>query len=236
MSYVFFLFGDNVLVLLYILVLMDFVFQVCLLFDLLYDGFFMLFLFKNGWELDSVSEFSMWIQEFLLDFECGVKKLNIVVEDVYGVKFVFCVVIDEMVLLLQFKICVDWECWLLQFVLFGEQFVGEKFFQYFEEGCVQGVVWLQLFEVFYMCLLFGFQGKYLFEGLEKFVYLIVWLGDEIVYMKGKCVLFVLYWLLLDQIVYWLKCEVLVWVIGIVFVLVVLFGYFGFNMYLKDKML
>jgi type VI secretion system protein ImpK len=51
----------------------DAAFQARSLLDLLYDGFFMLFLLKNGRAPDSASEFSTKIQEFLSDFERGAK-------------------------------------------------------------------------------------------------------------------------------------------------------------------
>ncbi|WP_175886571.1 type IVB secretion system protein IcmH/DotU [Burkholderia sp. BCC0044] len=236
MSYAPSLFGDNVPPPLHSPASTDSAFQARSLLDLLYDGFFMLFLLKNGREPDSASEFSTRIQEFLSDFERGAKKLNIAAEDVYGAKFAFCAAIDEMVLSSQFKIRTDWERRPLQLVLFGEQLAGEKFFQYLEEGRAQGAARLQSLEVFHMCLLLGFQGKYLLEGPEKLAYLTARLGDEIAHMKGKRAAFAPHWPLPDQIAHRLKREVPVWAIGTVFALVALLGYLGLNTYLKDKTL
>jgi type VI secretion system protein ImpK len=36
-----------------------------------------------------------------------------------------------------------------------------------------------------MCLLLGFQGRYMLEGTEKLNYLTSRLGDEIAHLKGK---------------------------------------------------
>jgi type VI secretion system protein ImpK len=160
-------------------------YQVRSLLDLLYDGFFMLFLLKNGREPADAHEFSQRIQQFLGDFERGAKKLNASAEDVYASKFAFCAAIDESVLSSTFKIRTEWERRPLQLVLFGEQLAGEKFFQYLEECRAQGAARLQSLEVFHMCLLLGFQGKYLLEGPEKLAYLTARIGDEIAHMKGK---------------------------------------------------
>jgi type VI secretion system protein ImpK len=86
-----------------------------------------------------------------------------------------------------------------------------------------------------MCLLLGFQGKYLLEGPEKLAYLTARLGDEIAHMKGKRAAFAPHWPLPDQIAP-AEARVPVWAIGAVFALVALLGYLGLNTYLKDKTL
>jgi type VI secretion system protein ImpK len=214
----------------------DSAFQARSLLDLLYDGFFMLFLLKNGREPDSAQAFSTRIQEFLGEFERGAKRLNIAAEDVYAAKFAFCAAVDELVLSSQFRIRADWERRPLQLVLFGEQLAGEKFFQSLEECRAQGAARLQSLEVFHMCLLLGFRGKYLLEGPEKLAYLTARLGDEIAHMKGKRAPFAPHWPLPDQIAHRLKREVPVWAIGAVFGLVALLAYLGLGSYLKNHTL
>lgn len=154
-------------------------YQVRSLLDLLYDGFFMLFLLKNGHEPGDAKEFSQRIQDFLADFERGAKKLNASADDVYASKFAFCAAVDESVLSSSFRIRTEWERRPLQLVLFGEQLAGEKFFHYLEACRAQGAARLQSLEVFHMCLLLGFQGKYLLEGPEKLAYLTARIGDEL---------------------------------------------------------
>lgn len=211
-------------------------YQVRSLLDLLYDGFFMLFLLKNGREPGDAQEFSQRIQQFLGDFERGAKKLNASAEDVYASKFAFCAAIDESVLSSTFGIRTEWERRPLQLVLFGEQLAGEKFFQYLEECRAQGAARLQSLEVFHMCLLLGFQGKYLLEGPEKLAYLTARIGDEIAHMKGKRAQFAPHWPLPDQVAHRLKREVPLWSIGAVFALVGLLAYLGLNTYLRDQTL
>lgn len=208
-------------------------FQARSLRDLLYDGFFMLFLLKQGREPDDASEFGARVQAFLTDFERGAKKLNASADDVYTSKFAFCAAIDEAVLSSSFKIRAEWERRPLQLVLFGEQLAGEKFFESLEACRAQGAARLQSLEVFHMCLLLGFQGKYLLEGPEKLAYLTGRLGDEIAQMKGKRAPFAPHWPLPDQIAHRLKHELPLWTIGAVFALVGLVAYFGLNTYLRN---
>ncbi|MGF6574161.1 type VI secretion system protein ImpK [Paraburkholderia fungorum] len=211
-------------------------YQVRSLLDLLYDGFFMLFLLKNGREPGSADEFRQRVQQFLQDFERGAKKLNASADDTYAAKFAFCAAVDESVLSSQFAIRAEWERRPLQLVLFGEQLAGEKFYQLLEEGRALGAVRLQSLEVFHMCLLLGFQGKYLLEGPEKLAYLTARLGDEIAHMKGKRAGFAPHWPLPDQVAHRLKREVPLWSIGAVFLLVALLGYLGLNTWLRDSTL
>ncbi|MFM0172873.1 type IVB secretion system protein IcmH/DotU [Paraburkholderia sediminicola] len=211
-------------------------YQVRSLLDLLYDGFFMLFLLKNGREPGDAQEFSQRIQQFLGDFERGAKKLNASAEDVYASKFAFCAAIDESVLSSTFRIRTEWERRPLQLVLFGEQLAGEKFFQYLEECRAQGGARLQSLEVFHMCLLLGYQGKYLLEGPEKLAYLTARIGDEIAHLKGKRAQFAPHWPLPDQVAHRLKREVPLWSISAVFALVGLLAYLGLNTYLRDQTL
>ncbi len=209
-------------------------FQARSLRDLLYDGFFMLFLLKEGREPEGAGEFVSRVQTFLADFERGAKKLNVPADDVYASKFAFCAAIDEAVLASSFTIRAEWERRPLQLVLFGEQLAGEKFFELLEQCRAQGAARLQSLEVFHMCLLLGFQGKYLLEGPEKLAYLTGRLGDEIAQMKGKRAQFAPHWPLPDQIAHRLKHELPLWTIGAVFALVGLLAYLGLNTYLRDS--
>ncbi|RQH09913.1 type IVB secretion system protein IcmH/DotU [Paraburkholderia dinghuensis] len=204
------------------------------LLDLLYDGFFMLFLLKNGREPGDASDFSTRVQQFLGDFERGAKKLNVAADDVYAAKFAFCAALDESVLASSFRIQTEWEQRPLQLTLFREQLAGERFFQFLEECRAQGAPRLQSLEVFHMCLLLGFQGKYILEGPEKLAYLTARLGDEIAHIKGKRAPFAPHWPLPDQIAHRLKREVPLWSIGAVFTLVGLLAWLGLSMWLRDN--
>ena len=88
----------------------------------------------------------------------------------------------------------------------------------------QGARRLQVLEVFHMCLLLGFQGKYLLEGSEKLGYYTARLGDEIAHLKGKRAPFAPHWAAPDKVMHTLRHEVPLWAVASV---VALFGLAAF---------
>ncbi|RAP63189.1 type VI secretion system protein ImpK [Achromobacter sp. HZ01] len=205
------------------------------LLDLLYDGFLMLFLLKSGQEPASAASFSARVQQFLADFERSAKKMDIPAEDVYATKYAFCAAVDETVLNSRFGIRDAWMLQPLQLTLFGEQLAGENFFARLEDLRAQGAPRLQSLEVFYMCLLLGFQGKYMIEGQEKLGYLTARLGDEIALLRGKRAGFAPHWPLPDKIAHTLKRDVPLWSIGALFALLGLLAYLGMSHFLNADM-
>lgn len=202
------------------------------LLDLLYDGFVMLFLIRKKQEPAQAEHFLGSIRNYLAEFERNAKRLDIGAEEVYAAKYAFCAVVDEFVLASpEFAIHAEWERRPLQLSLFGDQVAGENFFHMLETQRAHGAARVQVLEVFYMCLLLGFQGKYALEGPEKLNYLTARLGDEIANIKGKRVPFAPHWPLPDQIAHSLKREAPQWVVGAVFALVALLGFIGLSSYL-----
>lgn len=198
------------------------------LLDLMYDGFYALFLLKNRCSPIDEAGFTAKMQRFLSDFERGAKKLDVSPEDVHAAKYAFCAAVDENILHSQFNIRESWARRPLQLILFGDQLAGEHFFTRLEDLRAKGALHLQALEVFHMCLLLGFQGKYIIEGPEKLNYLTARLGDEIARMKGKSAGFAPHWERPDQISHKLRNEVPLWALCSVFALIGLGGYFGLN--------
>ncbi|MEO5795093.1 MAG: type IVB secretion system protein IcmH/DotU [Rhodoferax sp.] len=204
------------------------------LMDLMYDGFYALFLLKNrSAPLDEVV-FSAKMQKFLGDVDRNAKKLSVSAEDVHAAKYAFCACVDETILRSQFSIRDAWERRPLQLVLFGDQLAGENFFNQLETLRAKGSAHLQALEVFHMCLLLGFEGKYVLEGVEKLHYLTARLGDEIAHMKGKSAGFAPHWARPDSIANRLRSDVPLWVIGALFGLIALSGYGVLNWMLQNS--
>ncbi len=196
------------------------------LLDLMADGFYMLFLLKNRYTPHSAEEFRNKVREFLVAFERGTAKLQTPAEDLYLAKYAFCALVDETVLTSCERIRDAWERRPLQLELFGEQLAGEGFYDKLEEARRQGAAKIQVMEVFHMCLLVGFQGKYLLEGSEKLGYLTARLGDEIAHLKGKRPTFAPHWEAPDRISHKLRSEVPLWVIASVIALASLLAFLG----------
>lgn len=196
------------------------------LLDLMYDGFYLLFLLKGKHPPLDAEVFRERIKQFLTAFERGATRMNASAEDVYACKYAFCATVDEAVLMSGFKVKEAWQRLPLQVQFFGEQLAGEQFFEKLEELRRQGAPRVQAMEVFHMCLLLGFQGKYLIEGSEKLGYLTARLGDEIARIKGQGAGFAPHWAAPDRIQHQLKNEVPLWVVASVFGLMALLAYTG----------
>ncbi|MBY4729559.1 type IVB secretion system protein IcmH/DotU [Cupriavidus pauculus] len=204
------------------------------LLDMLYDGFFMLFLLRNKQAPGTAEEFLQRVRAFLDDFDRGAKRMNVPAEDVFDAKYAFCAAIDETILSSNFPMRADWERRPLQLVLFGEQLAGENFFNKLEALRARGAARLQALEVFHMCLLLGFRGKYILEGPEKLAYLTARVGDEIATIKGKRAAFAPHWPLPDKVAHQLKRETPLWIFGAVFALIALLAYLGLSTSLNSK--
>lgn len=197
------------------------------LMDLLYDGFYLVFMLRSGYEPHDAALFRKSIQQFLDEFDRSAKRMNTALDDIYAAKYAFCALVDETVLRTQVSIRSAWEREPLQLVLFGDQLAGENFYTQLEQLRRSGAGSLQSLEVFHFCLLLGFQGKYLLEAPEKLSYLIARLGDEIAFLRGKRSLFAPFWAIPDQVRHIVKGELPLWVVCSVVFTAGLLAYVGF---------
>jgi len=196
------------------------------LLDLMYDGFYALFMLKKGNGPQDNADFAARMAQFLDEFGRGAKRNNASADDIDAAKYAFCAAVDEIILRSQFPIRENWSRRPLQLTLFGDQLAGENFFKRLESLRVRGAAHLQALEVFHMCLLLGFEGKYIIEGTEKLNYLTARLGDEIAAMKGKRGGFAPHAERPDQVMHKLRNDVPLWVMCSVFGLICILGYIG----------
>lgn len=196
--------------------------------DLLYDGFYMLILLSQRSVPKDPDEFSGNIQKFLDQFEHAAKKNHFSAEDIFDAKYAFCAAIDEAVLSSQMNIRASWERRPLQLLLFGDQLAGEHFFDKLEAARNGGSNRINALEVFHMCLLTGFRGRYLLEGPEKLKYLTLQLGEQIAHIKGKAPSFAPHWAAPDSISNAIKRDIPIWVIVSVLALFGLLAYIGLD--------
>lgn len=196
--------------------------------DLMYDGFYLLTLLHNQTVPTRADAFAERIQSFLDVFEHAARKHQFSAEDVFDAKYALCAAIDETILSTPNPIRDIWERRPLQLALFGDQLAGEHFFDKLDNARNGGASRINALEVFHMCLLLGFKGKYLLEGPETLKYRTAQLGDQIAHIKGKQAAFAPHWLAPDQISNALKRGVPVWVFGAVTTLLGLIAFIGFK--------
>ena len=196
--------------------------------DIMYEGFYALFLLKNGCGPHDKAAFADHMTQFLGDVDRNAKGIGVAAEDVTAAKYAFCSAVDEIILRSEYEVREAWETRPLQLRVFGDQLAGEHFFHRLEDLRAKGSVHLQALEVFHMCLLLGFQGRYALDAPEKLNYLTARLGDEIARMRGKSRGFAPHAERPDQITNTLRSDLSLWVLTAVFALAGLTAYLGFR--------
>lgn len=196
--------------------------------DVMYEGFYALFLLKDGCGPHDKTAFAEHMASFLGDVDRRARTLGVSAEDVSAAKYAFCAAVDEIILRSDYAIRETWETRPLQLRLFGDQLAGEHFFQRLEDLRAKGSVHLQALEVYHMCLLLGFQGRFALDGQDKLNYLTARLGDEIARMRGKARGFAPHADRPDQIAHKLGSDLSLCVLGSVVALAGLCAYLGFR--------
>jgi type VI secretion system protein ImpK len=196
--------------------------------DLMYEGFYALFLLKRGCGPHDQDGFADRMTSFLGDVDRSAKALGIAADDVTAAKYAFCAAVDEIILGADYAIREAWETRPLQLRLFGDQLAGEHFFQRLDDLRAKGSVHLQALEVYHLCLLLGFRGRFALDGQDKLNYLTARLGDEIARMRGKSRPFAPHADRPDQIVHKLRSDTSLWVLCGVFALAGLGAYLGYR--------
>jgi type VI secretion system protein ImpK len=79
---------------------------------------------------------------------------------VQSVKFVLAAFVDEIVLTMDFPLRHEWEKTPLQLEYFGEHLAGVKAFERLQGHMGNGEADVDVVEVYYLCLLLGYKGKY----------------------------------------------------------------------------
>ncbi|AVR97835.1 type IVB secretion system protein IcmH/DotU [Pseudoduganella armeniaca] len=188
------------------------------LLDLLHEGFHMLFLLKSGAAPPDGTQFSEQVVAYLRDFEREAHKLRAQVEDIEAAKYAYCAALDEFVLASSHALHEAWQRRPLQLILFGDQLAGEHFFDRLEALRVAGAPRLPALQVFHMCLLLGFHGKYALDSADKLAYLTARLGDEIAHLKGRRAQFAPRAERPDQVAHKLRGNVPLWALSALFAL------------------
>jgi len=202
--------------------------------DLLEDGVYLLFLLRSGTTPHSAEEFNRRVDTFLAQFERNATNFGKSATAIQHCKYAFCALMDEIVLNSQFEIRDAWERNPLQLRLFGEHLAGDGFFDRLESLRLEPQKHLETLEVFYTCLLLGFQGRYLLEGEDKLGFLIARLGQEISSLKGGKPEFAPHWKPSFQFGAFVRHELPLWVFYTVLALVALLLFLAFTFLLRAR--
>lgn len=196
------------------------------LLDLMHEGFYVLFMLKNGSAPPGEHEFANKVAQFLSGFENEARRLRANAEDIEAAKYAYCAALDEIILASGLPIREPWERRPLQLTVFGDQLAGEHFFDRLEALRSQGGARLQALQVFHLCLLLGFKGKFALDSSDKLACLTARLGDEIAHIKGKSRGFAPRAERPDQVAHKLRSDVPLWALSALFALAALCAYLG----------
>lgn len=178
--------------------------------DLLEDGIYLLFLLRDGNAPETPGEFNQRLDQFLDQFERTARNFGKSTEAVQEAKYAFCALVDEMILSSDFSIRPEWEQMPLQLRLFGDHLAGEAFFDRLDALRSDPAKHIDALEVYYTCLLLGFRGKYLLEGVEKLAYLVHRIGQEISHVRGSKAEFAPNWKLPHRFPAYVRNELPIW--------------------------
>jgi len=192
--------------------------------DLMHEGFHMLSLLRHGSLPPGEAEFAAAIRGFLDEFGSQARGLHIAAEDIDSAKYAFCAALDETILASSFPLRDAWERRPLQLLLFGDQLAGEHFFDKLEQLRLKGSERLQALQVFHMCLLLGFKGRYALDDADRLAYLTARLGDELAHLRGKDKGFAPRAARPDNVAHKLQSNGPLWIAGGVFLLAALLSY------------
>src|SRR6476619_6372786 len=107
------------------------------------------------------------VAALLQDFEKRAERYRFNHKIVQVSKFALAAFVDETVLTNNFPLRDEWGKYALQLELFGEQLAGNKFFEKLEAMLKQIEVTQDAVEIYYLCMLLGFKGRYAVYEQEK---------------------------------------------------------------------
>jgi type VI secretion system protein ImpK len=107
------------------------------------------------------------IASLLEDFERRAERYRISSKITQVAKFALASFVDETVLSNNFNLKNEWEKNPLQLEYFGEQLAGNKFFEKLAAMLKQVDVTADAVEIYYVCMLLGFKGRYAVYEKER---------------------------------------------------------------------
>lgn len=139
------------------------------------------------------------IASLLRDFEERALRYRYRESIIQVAKFGLASFVDETVLTNNFPLKEDWEKYPIQLEYFGEQLAGNKFYDKLEAMLRQTDVTADAIEVYYVCMLLGFKGRYAVYEHEKLLATMQKTADALVKI-GKITPVELspHWLVQDQ--------------------------------------
>jgi type VI secretion system protein ImpK len=146
--------------------------------DLCSDAFLLIFHIRAGNDPGHPEDLRKSIAQLLQNFDRQAGRAGHSEEDIKAARYALCALIDETVLNSRWAFKDQWADRPLQLEHFGEHMAGERFFDLLERIRQKGKRKADLLEVFCICLVLGFQGKYKLRGREELAKMLHTLVEE----------------------------------------------------------
>ncbi len=155
-------------------------------------------------------------------------EMKIPMQKVKEAKFALASYVDESVLTSNWPGRMEWMSKTLQLTFFGEHIGGEAFFKHLNALRRAGDRFVDVMEVYYVCLQLGFEGMYRLRGLEQLMALQVDLRSQIEgYRKYADNRLSPDGVPQESVMATMRREIPYWVIGTVTLACVFFTYLGY---------
>lgn len=120
------------------------------------------------------------VAAMLEDFEKRAERYRFNHKIVQVAKFALAAFVDETVLTNNFPLRDEWEKYPLQLEYFGEQLAGNKFFDKLDAMLKQIDATKDAVEIYYVCMLLGFKGRYAIYEQDKFLAIMQTIANALV--------------------------------------------------------
>ncbi len=121
-------------------------------------------------------------------------------EDIKATRYALCALIDETILNSRWSFRDKWAEQPLQSEYYGDYMAGERFFDLLEKVRQKGRLKADLLEIFCMCLILGFQGKYKLRGQDELAQMTRALVEETNSYRGGLSSLAFHWKIPEEIV------------------------------------
>jgi type VI secretion system protein ImpK len=148
------------------------------LLDLCSELFLLIFHIHEGNDPGHPEDLRKSISILFQDLERQALRQGLSEEDVKAARYALSALIDETILNSRWAFKDQWADRPLQLEYFGEHMAGERFFDLLGRVRQKGSRKVDLLELFCMCLILGFQGKYKLGGREELVQLTQTMVEE----------------------------------------------------------
>ncbi len=118
-------------------------------------------------------------------FEKSAASIDYPKHKIDDIRYALAAFADECVMHSDWKEKVSWMRCSLQLQFFGEHSAGEGFFRRLSHLRQQGVVAVEVLEIYFLCLVLGFKGYYRFDDTVQWETFVTGLENQIVLLRGK---------------------------------------------------